>query len=88
MNSALLTTKGHFRPYLSDAMPNYLRIKSYRSKRWKGEGSPKTIEPTDLNTARDDLSAQIQISNAYEKLTQNQSYAPSDLGRCLMKLFR
>lgn len=68
-------------------MPNYPRIKPYRSKRWQGDGSPKTIEPTDRNTVRDDLSAQIQISNAYEKLTQNQSDAPSDLGRCLIKLF-
>lgn len=88
MKSTLLKTKGHFRPYLSEAMPSFPLLTQIDANGGGGDGSPKTMEPTDRNTERNHSSAQIATApHGYEELTQDQSNAPSDLGRCLLKIF-
>ncbi len=80
MKSILLMTKGHFRPYLSEAMPNYPRIKSNRTQKVAGRWFTKDNWTYGSEHCRKRVVSPDLDTHAYEKLYSKPEWCPKWFG--------
>ncbi len=87
MNKILLIMKGHFRPYLSAAMPDGSLVKSnsnaqnHRSEAHQTRSSPR------IGTLYEIIWLAKVSYKGWRRLPQHKGNSPSNLGRDLAKLF-